>query len=409
MTTQFLAWQGTKWVDAFGRLISPTDGTPAWTPSALGFVARPTGTDYVTIESLGVGSDLRAAAVHPDATGKILTLPEGLFTLYDFVQGDGAKFMHGLMLNPSVNTHYIRGIVGSGSGTVLQMVANSSHFTSTTALSTGSSGSAYLESMIQWYGVNNVEFGNLAVTGTDQPHLYHGVRILGDNAHVHHVKFTGASRGDYNSPPGETNDLVLSGSAPLVEDCEFDGRADGVAATSSSVGVNSATNSVFKRVYMHDMKSGFGIAMWQSTGLSTEDMWVVRPGTGAGGYNGAHTNHEHSGGTIRHLRPHLILDGYWGSPRRNAGKFGHMTFWNTDNASAYADAQVIDPVFDTWGGIPGGFAITVDTITAMPTITRDGISLTPVVRPQWWIDSPTINTSAQYWVTNVTGDGSVWG
>src|SRR5690606_16884626 len=109
----------------------------------------------------------------------------------------------------------------------------------------------------------------------------------------------------------------------------------------------------------HDLYSGFGVVQWEGVGMTTEDMWVVRPGTGTGGWNGAHTNHEKGAGPIRHIRPHVILDGWWGptdgKPRRNNSKFPHFIFLRPDNTEDYVDVEIIDPVFDSWGGLPGGF------------------------------------------------------
>ena len=406
------------WV-APGR--EPLPAAPAagsWTPAALGFTTRPSGAGYVRIEDLGVpltGAGIRAAAVHPSAVGKVLTLPTGTFSFVDYTQGDGGKFMHGLMVNKDVNANQIRGIVGSGAGTVIQMEPNSSHFTAETALDTV--GNQYLCSTIQFWGFADVEFGNLTVQGTPQPHMHHGVRINGANARVHHVRFVGASHGSFNMPPGETYSLMVSGATPIIEDCEVDGRRDGVTPISStSVGVLGCTNVIVRRCYMHDMVSGFGIVQWLGSGMTTVDVWVHRPGTNTSGYNGAHTNHEMNSGTIRHIRPHVLLDAWWGSPRRNNGKFGHFVFLQDtipaqSKPTAFADTQIIDPVFDTWGGIPGGFCIVEDnSITVHPKVIISGSELAPVVRPKWWEDKPTpFNTSAQFWVTGVSGDKSVWG
>lgn len=399
----------------------PTPDPVNWTPAALGFVPRPTGANYVRIEDLGVGNNLRAAARHPSANGKILTLPVGSFTLNDFTQGDGGVFMHGLMMHTGVYPNAnIRGIVGSGEGTVIQMEANSSHFTMESAKQ-NTSPPQYLTTLIWFYQIDNVEFGNLTLQGTEQPHLYHGLRINGANARVHHVKFKGAGYGTFNMPPGETYSLAIAGVNPLIEDCEFDGRraASGQPVSSTVVGVLGCTNAVIRRCYAHDMLSGFGVVQWQGAGLTTEDFWVARPGSGTGGYNGAHTNHEMGTGPIRHIRPHIDLNAWWGPTdgrtRRNNGKFGHFVFLQETTPSqskpaAYADTEIIDPVFDSWGGIAGGLAITIDTISPLPKVIRGGAQMSPVVRPKWWEDKPTpFNPATQFWVTDTEGDGSVWG
>jgi hypothetical protein len=364
--------------------------------------------------------DLRLAARHPLANGKKLTLPEGVFSLSDFAQGDGGVFMHGLMMHtgvyPGAN---IRGIVGSGAGTVIQMVPNSSHFTMTSAQQ-NTTPPQYLTTAIWFYQIDNVEFGNLTLQGTDQPHLYHGLRINGANAYVHHVAFKGAGYGTFNMPPGETYSLAIAGTNPRIEDCEFDGRrtVGGARVSSTVIGVLGCTNAVIRRCYAHDMLSGFGVVQWQGAGLTTEDFWVERPGTSTGGYNGAHTNHEMGTGPIRHIRPHVDLDAYWGPTdgrtRRNLGKFGHFVFLqettpSQSNPTAYTDTIITDPVHDSWGGLVGGFAITRDITTTYPKVVKDGITLAPVLRPSWWLDTPTIDVDTQYWVTGTSGNASVWG
>lgn len=388
----------------------------AWTPDKLGFIARPTGPDYVRIEDLGVGSDLRKAAVHPGAHGKVVTLPVGQFTLDDFAQGDG-KFMHGLMVSGTAKTR-CRGIVGSGADTVISMVPNSSHFTAATGAQGTENTTQFPQNIILFYGVDGVEFGNLTLAGTPQPHYHHGFRSTG-RTHVHHLRTLGAAQGGYNMPPAETYSCAVGGVGSVIEDSEFDGRrAPGEKPVSSSVVATlAATNAVIRRCHMHDLLSGFGIVQWEGQGLTTEDVWVTRPGTGVSGYNGAHTNHEKGAGPIKHVRPRITLDGYWGptdgKTRRNSSKFPHFIFLRPDLVDDYADVQIIDPVYDSWGGIKGGFAIMCDDVAAkspMPRVIIDGKTLTGVIRPRWWVDGPTpFDPTTQYWVAANSGDGSVWG
>lgn len=415
------------------------DTTPvAWTPAQLGFIRRPTGSSYVAIEDLGVtldGEGIRKAAVHPLAVGKVLTLPMGVFAFRDYAQGDGQKFMHGLMVNSDVNPKSIRGIVGSGSATVIQMTPDSSHFTFESAQQTGGTSTGakqVLCSTIQFYKINDVEIGNLTVQGTPQPdeHYNHGIRINGDNAWVHHVRFAGAARGGGNSPPGETYALMVAGKTPLIENVEIDGRR---TITTSPVGSTAiagtgCTNFRARRVYVHDLLSGFGAVQWEGSGWTTEDFWVARPGSnsyvgpgkepGTSGWNGCHTNHEmNKGGPIRHIRPHVVLDAWFGPtdgrPRRTSGKFPHfvlMQATGSSTPSAYADMQIIDPVHDSWGGIPGGFAVARDAaVTSLPTVIQNGVTLTPVIRPKWWEDKPTFDPKRNYWVAGLSGDASTWG
>jgi hypothetical protein len=397
-----------------------------WDPTRFAFVDRPTGDQYVPLETLGVtvdGAGLRKALTLPAVDGKVLTLPAGVFSLADYVQGDGGTFMHGILIDSDIKGPHARGIVGSGAGTVLQMTPNSSHFTATSALAGGTSTGAkqVLVSTVQFYKIPGVEFGNLTVQGQPQPHYHHGIRINGDNAWVHHVKFLGASQGDNNSPPGETYSLMVSGGNPRVEDCEVDGRRSPTSAPASSslIASNGSTNTVVSRVNTHDTAAGFGLVLWASTGLTTTDLWGSNLGTGTGGKNGSLVNHEMSAGTIRHYRPHITLDSFWSNPKRSQGKFPHMIFLqgtpgSTSQPNGYADTQIIDPTFDTWGGIPGGFAIAVDNaVKTLPQVIRAGVKQTPTVRPQEWVDSPKIDTSKAFWITNADaanpGTASVWG
>jgi hypothetical protein len=413
----------------------------AWDPSQLGFTSRPIGDGYVAIETLGVtldGVGLRKAAADPRANGKILTLPPGLFSLDDYAQGTGT-FMFGLMVNPDVGGSHIRGIVGSGAGTILQMTPNSSHFTKATVQGSGSA-PVQVATVMFYKGIDDVEFANLVVQGQPQgnpSHYHHGIRILG-HGHVHHVKFIGANQGDSNSPPGETYSLEAPYS--LVEDIEIDGRRSPTAAptATSVIAFNGGSSVTLNRVWAHDLISGFGVVAWNSMGVTLNDLWVDRPGTGTGGKAGSAINFELSGGPIRVNRLHVNLDEAWTNPAwgsppkadpkkpaaRNQGHFPHVLFLQTPNGSAqtktnaWADVTITDPVFDPWGGV-GGFAIAMDNISLaqgnFPKVIVGGVTLTPVVRPTLWVDNAGFDPKKNYWVGNASvppanpGAASVWG
>jgi hypothetical protein len=416
------------------ELESPAPAGP-WTPAQLAFVARPSGPGYIRLEDIpGVGDDLRLASAHQAADGKVITLPGRQFWLKDFSQTAGAdpKWSHGLLVHSTVGKYHCRGFVGSGANTAISMVPMSSHFTETNGRQGTLGTTQQPQNTILFYGIPDVEFGNLVLQGTPQPHYYHGFRSTGDRTHVHHLKTMGAAQGGQNMPPGETYSCAVGGKDSLVEDSEFDGRRalDGKAISSTVVATLAATNPVIRRCHMHDLLSGFGIVQWSGRGLYTEDVWVTRPGTGTSGWNGAHTNHETGTGPIRHVRPHIELDAFWKNPvinkvtrypdrppARHQGKFPHFIFLSgtggLTDPERYTDVEITDPVYDTWGGIPGGFAIMMDTVAAKasvkPKVKINGATLTGLVRPQWHVDAPAIDTSKQYWIGANDGAGSVWG
>lgn len=415
-------WTGGAWRSNAGEPPEPE----AWTPAALQFLpSRPTGSGYVAIESLaGVAAgDLRAAAVHPDAHGKVITLPNGLYQLNDFAQGDGNKFMWGLMVNPSLSTYRCRGFFGSGAGTVIQMVPNSSRFTQENGtVAAGDGVTQFQQNIFGFYNVDNVEIANLVVQGVEMQHWHHAVRVNGNNAYIHHVRMYGAAYGNHCVPPGETYSFAATGTGLRIEDCEFDGRRSvgGPVVSSTVLATLNATNPELKRLWIHDLKSGFGCVQWQGTGFYSEDMWVARPGSGVSGFNGCHTNHENGRGPVRHVRPHIELDAYYGptdvpgKTRRTQGKFGHFILLRPSPADGYADMRIEDPVYDSWGGIAGGFCILLDetaiTQTAKPIVVKNGVEMTGVIRPKWWEDKPTpFNPATQYWIGANSGDGSLWG
>lgn len=434
-------------------------GEPEWWPADSD--------THIRLTTLGLtldGDGLRQASTHPNANNKILLVPEGRYELDGYKVGDQAsRFVAGIMLNKDLNANAFAGIVGAGVGkTIIGMKAGSSQFRDEASANKPDQSYNYVAT-IHWYQKPCKELSHFTLEGADFPHFYNGILVNGGSGtYIHDMEFIGAARGGWNMPPAETYPLGLNGvSEPRVVDVYFDGVSpnspDGQPWSSTAIGFNGATmtegKGEFTRVVGRNLISGFLGVSYKSTGTITTDCVMDLPGIFAHGLNGCFWNHELSKGRIRHYRPVINLDAIWGPTDRPAktaerpfarrrvsqalvkkyvrntdatkyinswanpqgdtcddvGKFGHMTFWNTGEVTAYKDAEIHDPVFDSWGEKVGSFAITCDSktsggITTMPKLFIGGVQRTAVERYQWGNDKDAsgntipFDPARNYWV-----------
>ncbi len=128
--------------------------------------------------------------------------------------------------------------------------------------------------------------------GTDQGHLYNGLRVgQATNARIHDVTVA-AIPGNNDIPPGETfgiNDWRSSGSVYTNVEVDGSGRLGG-----SGFATNSSSNVTVQHGYFHDMRAN-GTAFWQTNGVTLDDVTVQNNVTGL--------NFERTTGSITVNRP----------------------------------------------------------------------------------------------------------
>lgn len=340
---------------------------------ASGFIARPTGTAYVTYESLNPTGTLSFRQVVGNVpSGKILTLPEGTFTVSDFSQG----YLSGLIVPATC-----AGIIGSGSGTIFQMVPGSSTKASSVPTADFEENECHLMDINLTHGFL---LKNLTVKGTNQGHPYNGVRIGNgtltnlNNVTIDNVLFSGCAPGYSNFPPGETFMLDTNWTTNTrILNCEFDGRTpwNGAIGCPSQIGYNNSTNCYLENVYAHHAISG-GPTFWRCTNVHTINLRSELNGTGGSGdiqtgamdsiLNGWGVNHENVSGSILHENPIL-------KPGTHAA--AHMQVMNYDGTHARANpVQFTNVTHD--GVVIKAFIQGAQFGTPWPAVTKNGVTLT---------------------------------
>jgi hypothetical protein len=135
---------------------------------------------------------------------------------------------------------------------------------------------------------------NFTLRGTEQGHLYNGLRIgQASDARISNVKVTSVPGNDH-MPPGETfgiNDWRTTGS--VYTGVEVDGGGVGAAG----FGANSTRDITIRNSYFHDNPHSIGATFWQTNGITLED---VRSTNNRGGLN-----FERVSGSVRIVRPVL--------------------------------------------------------------------------------------------------------
>ena len=341
--------------------------------AAAAAVARPTGSDYVRYEDLYRSGDNLQTVINKVTGNRILTLPEGSFTVRDFRNGYRDGFRIGTDASAGC-----RGLVGSGRNTILRVAAN----TATRNFSSGICGTQMTVS-----SKSNVVLSQFSLRGYPQNGMYYAGLVVSNckGAKLSNLYLRGASRGWSMSPPGETFGInVLRTDGVNISDCEVDGRDDGgnrVAA--APIGFNYATNSKVYRTYVHHGVAST-MTMFRSTNLYTEDYHAFATSSGSGGKSGHGINHEQSGGTIKHVRPKLFINGKYSQVAGRSDSSGmHMML-----VSTLGDVQnftVIDPSYDHGPSKTDMFCIAMyngytvsgvkQQIRTTPKIIRNGVTL----------------------------------
>lgn len=265
---------------------APTSAPPSTPPTAPAGMSAP------------LASKLHTGAVE---------LGSGMYTFNDFNQMGSTA---GYEIPATVSS-----ISGSGSGsTVLQMTPHSS--TRAGAVPTAS----YTTNQLSLLVSHGTALSNLTLQGTEQGHLYNGLRVhRANHTHVTNVKVA-AMPGNKNYPPGETfgiNDYRTVGS--VYQNLEIDGAGVGAAG----FGGNNSQDISITDAYFHNNPYSAGITFWQSSNITLTN---VRSFNNHGGFN-----FERDSGTIRIVKP------AWGSLGNR-----HSFSFNSDQASA--NVSIIDPV-----------------------------------------------------------------
>lgn len=364
------------------RFFADSAGNPAG-----GVFTRPSGPGYVRYEDLAAPGDGLREVLAKVTNQDILTLPVGTFEFDNFAQGGAAA---GLRIGNDADINRVGGIIGSGRGTILRMVAGSSDKTPPTAA--GTTNPYYL---VHFWKQDRAVFANLTLEGTEQGHPYGGLRFsYCKSVEWHHVYFKGCWPGYSNFPPGETFGVNCYYSPNHYgHDNEYDGRLNGVRACASPYGSNTTENAYLRREYAHDGFAGM-FTWWETTNIFTVDVRHEDMAFQGNPRNGQGLNHEKVGGVIRHIRPKLKIN-------RESGNTGlHISLNNSTGAAgspSFGDATDVaiydiehDLARNTNGTLLNNGALSVQisntyhvingastqTQTTMPTIVRQGKTLT---------------------------------
>lgn len=195
---------------------------------------RPTGPGYVRYEDLYQSGDSVTDAMNQLTSPAIVTFPEDLFLLNNFI----SYTKGGVMVTGAINCEasLCQGIIGSGrgtfggsTGTIFQMVANSSTLGGSSYAPTQAQGGTTQVWMIRSVGaVGDMTFKNFQLVGTEQGHNYNGLYCFtpAGNITIQNV-FVNGVPGDNGAPPGETFGIsAYQGNLghTIIDNCEVDGR-----------------------------------------------------------------------------------------------------------------------------------------------------------------------------------------
>lgn len=382
-----------------------------WQPTDLSSEVwqRPSGSDYVTWESLVTPAEAAAQAANPSTpvlltasfvksiTGnKILSLPPGIFEAEqgwnNYRPGDTANnFMIGL---GSGYASGVRGIVGSGSKSTPGPGGAETIIRMTSPMPAKPRGSEPSGSLIILNNIDRPYLGGFSLHGvqTYGDNVFHGGISLNEckgNPLLENLYLINSCPGYSNFPPGETFGInVYRSPDVLIRDCEIDGRDLGGNRTCASpigwnncgytgTGSNPVANAfantpgftLVQRVYAHHGLTGM-LTFWDTKNIRTEDYYTFSWSSGPGEMSGSGINHEQSDGEIRHIRPRLFIN----STRSSGpvvGKFGHpaddMTKQNNTSSATMnvynsfsdgmVDMEVWYPQWDNSLGNSGVFCL----------------------------------------------------
>lgn len=333
--------------------------------------SRPTGSQYVTYESLQTGSLTFKQVLNAVPSGKILTLPAGTFTV-------GSNFTDNGGFSACAIPSNCAGIVGSGWDlTILQMAAGSSTKAGQVPTNTGDTNEFHILDMNH----SNCVLKNLQVKGTSQGHFYNGLRIGNGSVQyqtgnvIQDCKFINTAPGNQNYPPGETFQIDANWCDGLqVINVEIDGRnASGTPTSASPIGWNNCINSYAQDVYAHDAVTSMP-TFWRCRNIHTVRMRSELNGSGLGDWSGCGINHEQCDGTILHesttLRPGYNTTGIHGA---RTGL--HLSFFNDDGTHTAATNITINGIVHDAGPDSNG-CIGLSNYHDQPlTIIKNGVTL----------------------------------
>lgn len=357
------------WTAKSGSLVrrghAPGDTGSIWQPTDLAndVWQRPTGSDYVTWESL-VGTTVAAQqAANPSTPvlltatfvkaitgGKILSLPPGIFEAENgwnnYRPGDTSNnYMIGIGSGYATG---IRGIVGSGSHSTPGPGGAETIIRMQGSMPAGSPGDPPKGMLIIMNEVNNPYLGGFSLYGkqTRGDNVFHGGIVLSSctgSVLIERLYQRNTCPGYSNYPPGETFGInIYRTPDALIRDCEIDGRDLAGARTCASpigwnncgytgTGSNPIPNAfantpdftLVQRVYVHHGLTGM-LTFWDTKNVKTEDYYTFSWPSGTGQLSGSGINHEQTDGMIRHIRPRLFLNSTKSSGPV-VGSYGHPT------------------------------------------------------------------------------------
>ncbi len=355
---------------AAGPALALGVGLPAVASAAPG---RPSGAGYVRYEDLYRSGDSFQGVINKVTGNRVLTLPEGNFTWRDFTNG----YYNGIRMGTDSSSGCL-GLAGSGRGTVLRTVAN------TSTRDMGNNIAGYQIGISQKAGA---VLTNFTLKGNPQNgRLSYGIMVAAcPNAKISWLYLQGASKGTRSSPPGETHAInVWRSDGTVMSDCEVDGRDDsGNRIGSSLIGWNYNNNVKQYRTYIHHGIAGMQ-TFFHCNNVYTEDFKCYSTATGTSGLSGSGINHEQTGGTITHVRPTLIINGIYATTPDHTGNTGpHFSF-----AHVYQDVPditITEPTWDKNVTSSGGLTVAIrdlyhvgtayQKIRTAPNVVKNGVSL----------------------------------
>lgn len=375
-------------VDAVGPPTAGADG--GWTKAQLLNTpprAGATITDgartwnTVTYEATYVSGDTFQQTLNRVTGGRILTLPEGVFTIPNFTNG----FNDGVRIGSGGATGCI-GIAGSGRGTIIRLTGS------------GSTGGNIIG--VDRLGAGPAYFGNFQLQADDRSAAgWTGIFI--DNAPgtlVEWLYLNGASKGYANYPPGETFGINISHSNDaVVRDTEVDGRnrTSRVRQAASPMGWNGSAgtyvqNAKVARCYVHHSLTSMA-TFWQTHNVDVDRLHSWSDGSGSGLLSGSQINLEEVTGQVRLRYCRLYAYGsyykanVWPGDPYATGNVDFM-FAQASTTADMTDIIVTEPRFDlgfegfmtvvNYSGYQNSTTSAFNVITTPPVIIKNGITLT---------------------------------
>lgn len=299
-----------------------------WCPSV-----EAAGTGLTSFGSLA-GATLEAK-INTATQANRVSFGPGTFTWSDFTTVTG-----GVRAGVAVTRG---GLTGTGAGnTIFQMNANTSTRSAEVPTTTGTTNQLYLMTFDQ----DNLYLGCFTVQGTNQGHLYNGIRLIGvANGTLKNLKLINPGPGNNFFPPGETfgiNDF--QGNNNKHQNIEIDGRPDGATGAgtgATAFGANSSVGGTYRDCLGHHNPYSAAFALWQGSG--TVNLFDC-----GGHHNRTHLNLERMGGEIGGQRPACTINVYdfeFGNYQLNelGLGFGQDIFLGNDQGSTVLN--IYRPVF----------------------------------------------------------------